>query len=576
MRRVRGLVRWAGAVLWAAALLPAPALVAAAWLDRGPDGAGRPTVFPAALSALDPYVWDAARNSLAMAAAVTAAARVVGVGLARVAARRRFWGRAPLAAAAAAGVVVPPAFGVLGLVGLFGAPESWRLTLPAAWAGAAAPGGWLLWFWVALTAGAPLVGLAAASALERVNPVRDDAARLAGAGRWRVWRQVVWPDVRPEVARALGLVFTLTLLEPGAPLVLGLRRTLGYQVVESATAAGAGGLPRAAVLALAATILAVGVRTLLGRWGGPAVPAAPAPAPGTADPRPSSASWRGGAASAALLGLAALTVWLPLLGLVAAALTPPGGGAGRAGISAAAVVDLVRDPLMRRFVVNSLLLGLAVLAVDLVLARALAAWAPPRRGRGVVDRLASWPEAIPPLAVGVGVLALPAVLRMLGDLLPASGARPTPAEVLGTVVDALDPDRTPWVALVVAVALVRLPALARAAVEHRRSERTVWSDAAVGLGASARAARRTLPGHRLGVTTSSAAFALALAATNVTPALLFAATADTRAAGPAVLDLIDEPGGGFARAAALALAAAAVNLAALAVAARRRNGPIRP
>src|SRR5438132_5579859 len=96
------------AVGWAFALAPALALLPAAVLDEGPGGAVRATVFPWALAALDPYVWDCARNSLLMAVLVTFAARVAGVGLARVATRWRFWGRWPLLALACAGLVVPP------------------------------------------------------------------------------------------------------------------------------------------------------------------------------------------------------------------------------------------------------------------------------------------------------------------------------------------------------------------------------------------------------------------------------------------------------------------------------------
>src|SRR5262249_28360492 len=158
------------------------------------------------------------------------------------------------------------------------------------------------------------------------------------------------------------------------------------------------------------------------------------------------------------------------------------------------------------------------------------------------------------------VLALPGVLRALAGALPESPSRPSPAEALATVVDVLDPDRTPWVALILAVGLARLPGLARSAVERRRSFPPAPGGAGLRLGAAAGRALRVAPGRRLGVAWSAAFVTFALAATDVTPALLLAPTAETRPVGPAVLNVMDEPGGGLARAGALALIAVAVNL----------------
>ena len=42
-----------------------------------------------------------------------------------------------------------------------------------------------------------------------------------------------WPIVRPAAARAAGIIFLLAIVEPGAPLVLGLRRTLAFQIVDA-------------------------------------------------------------------------------------------------------------------------------------------------------------------------------------------------------------------------------------------------------------------------------------------------------------------------------------------------------
>ena len=262
--------------------------------------------------------------------------------------------------------------------------------------------------------------------------------------------------------------------------------------------------------------------------------------------------------------VAAALVWLPVVGVFARALTPAPGsstGSGGAGVSLASFVTAVRDPLTRGYLVNSALLGLAVVVLDLGLARAIAAWSVARRWSRWVDLVADWPAAFPPLAVGVGVLALPAVLRMAADAAGFERSR--------TVIDVLDLELTPWVALVLAVGLVRLPLLARSAIDRRRGLRSSCLDAAITLGAAARQARRTLPGRWLGVPFSLALLTFALAATSPVPALLLAPTADVRPLGPAVLILIDQPGAGLPSAAALASMAILANLSVLALATRR-------
>jgi len=561
VRAARGLV---GAWAW----LPVLALVPAALLDRGPGGAVRVGVFPAALAALDPWVWDCAWNSLMVAAGVTLAARVVGVGLARVVARWRFWGRPPLAGLAAAGLAVPPALAALGLRDWFGPP----------------PGdgpdqtGWLLWAWVALAAGAPLVALASARALAGADPAWEDAAALAGATRRQVWRRLLWPAVRPPAAEALALVFALTLLEPGAPLALGLRRTLSYQIVEAATDGGPGRLTRAAVLTLIGVGMAALARALLLAWGGAAAP--------TADPRPVARPGRAGRARgliyAALLAAAAAVAVAPLLALVAAALRVPDGTGARSVRRAFAL--LTGDSLCRGALAHSAGLGLAALGLNLVLARLWASRPPARRGvvpgsgaLSISAPGAGLPGGVPPLAVAVGVLVVPWVLAALADLaVPGRGASASAswwAGGVGRVAAAIDPSRTPWVALVWATSAVGLPMLARSAADAARGGSADAADAARIYGAGARQARRLSAGRRVWWSPSSAVLAWALAASAVAPGLVLAPAADTRPAGPAALALADDPDDGRPRAAALALALIAANLAALALAARDPTAP---
>ena len=558
--RPRGGARGAAAVVLGVALAPLGALVAAACVDRGPDGSVRPALFPAALAALDPWVWDGARNSLVMAVAVTAAARVVGVGAARLATRRRFWGRRPLGALACVGLAAPPAFAAIGLRGVLPGFMA-GLAGPAVWervgVGPELAAAWLAWFWATLAWSAPLVGLSAASALGRVETAWVDAARLAGAGPRRAWRQLVWPAVRPDVARALGAVFTLALLEPGAPLVLGLRRTLGHQIAQAAlSAADPGQLSRAAVLALGGMALAAAGRLLIDGWGGAKV-------------RPD------GVRSVSLNPMQAVPFGpavgsVMLLGALALlAVSPLAATAWRA--SGFRVTDY--DSTLRRIVLNSAALGLAVLAVDLLLARVSSSLT------GRLGGLVAWADLATPLAVGVGVIALPDVLAMAAEACSRSALGPAltrPVVVaLLRLAEIVSPAGTPGVAVVIGAALVRLPLAARAAAEGRSGVRPGLVDAAVVLGASEGRARARLAGGWLGVPAGPAVLTWAFATTCLTPAFLLEPT--NRTAGPAVIALAARADGACL-AAALATAAVALNLVGLVAAARGRfgGGAVRP
>jgi ABC-type Fe3+ transport system permease subunit len=553
---LRGVGRWAGVGLGGVLLAWLVALGPAAMLDRGPGGDVRPSLLPAALVVLDPFVWDCARNSVVVAAVVAAGSLILGLALARVVVGWQFWGRLPLAAMAFAPLVVPPLFGAIGL----------RVMLGKAVVG---PGGglsgwvpWLAWAWVGLAGGVPLVAMRTATILARVEPAWADAARLVGVSPRRVWRKFVWRVVRPDVARAAGTVFALTLVEPGAPLVLGLRRTLAFQIVEAA--ARPDPAPRAAVLALMALGLAAVGRVLVGWWGGPAdLPISTAPV-ARAEP----AGRRLALGFIAGLGVVVVLACLPIAALLAAALGRPSGS----GFSPASFAHRLGSEDARRLAANSIMLGVSAVAIDLVLARLM--MGENGRRRRPARALALWAETVPPLIVGVGALMVPVVLQFGADALRAAGSREAVAKGLQAMADGLDPFRTPGVLLVLGVAAVRLPLVVRAVEASHGASRRAMIEAAIVLGATPSRARRLASGGPLGASRGALALSAALAATSLAPSLVLATTSESRPVAPGVLILADEPGEGRRRAAALASCALAANVAAFAMAARSRPGPI--
>jgi iron(III) transport system permease protein len=152
----------------------------------------------------------------------------------------------------------------------------------------------------------------------------------------------------------------------------------------------------------------------------------------------------------------------------------------------------------------------------------------------------------------VGALTLPSLASLGADLLGASGGHGAIAGALGHLANVLDPDRTPGVLLVMAVVASRLPTLARLAVRGREASRPAPRDAALAWGSAIGGPGEWRRGGTLGVLAGALWLTVALAVTSLAPALLLTPTLETRTVAPGVLILADEPGGGLARAAALA------------------------
>jgi putative spermidine/putrescine transport system permease protein len=67
----------------------------------------------------------------------------------------------------------------------------------------------------------PMMVLPLASALGKIDPRLEDAARTLGAGAWRTFRRITLPLSRPGLAVGAGLVFSLTAGSFVTPAILG-------------------------------------------------------------------------------------------------------------------------------------------------------------------------------------------------------------------------------------------------------------------------------------------------------------------------------------------------------------------
>ncbi len=215
------------ALLALAALL---ALLAVACID--PDdfsSSARPriTLAYAAFFFLDPLVWEAARNSLALSAVVTFIALSTALAASRFA-RARPPKTHQSGELLAFPMAFPPLFVALGIRALapIAVAESGTFKMLALVA-------------VELYWAIPLLWMSTRARCDRLGVWRDSAFAAGGPrGPARAWRAVVYPTLRSALWRDAAIVFLLTLAEPAAPIVLGIDRMVAPWMLQQIGLAG--------------------------------------------------------------------------------------------------------------------------------------------------------------------------------------------------------------------------------------------------------------------------------------------------------------------------------------------------
>jgi thiamine transport system permease protein len=258
-----------------------------------------------------------------------------------------------------------------------------------------------------------------------LDPRLEDAARVLGASRWRAFREVSWPLLRPAVAAASAIVFLFTFTSFGVVLILGgpTRATIEVEIHRATVQLL--DLPLASVLALLQLVAVVAALLVYGRLQRRVVPQRLRAATTTARPPRSVGEW---AFLVANLVVIAVLLVLPIALLVERSLATAGGYGfdhyrslftqTRGTVLAVAPWEAIR---------NSLVFGLAAMVVALVVGGCAAA-AAVRGGRAgtVVDRALMLPLGTSAVTVGFGFLIAlnrpPVDLRGSIVLIPAAQA----------------------------------------------------------------------------------------------------------------------------------------------------------
>lgn len=205
--------------------------------------------------------------SLILAVASGAGSTLLGLAFALAATRMRIPGRGLLRALGVLPVITPPFVIGLAVILLFGRAGLITERLEDTFGLAASryifgfPGVFL----AQLLAFAPVALLVLIGVLEGISPALEEAAQTLRASRWRTFRTVTFPLLRPGLANAFLLGFVESLADFGNPLVLGGSWEVLSTEIYFTVAGAQSDVPRAAALSAVLLALTLGA-FLLQRW----------------------------------------------------------------------------------------------------------------------------------------------------------------------------------------------------------------------------------------------------------------------------------------------------------------------
>ena len=391
---------------------------------QGAGGSGL-SAFGAGLVLTDPFVQTSIGNSVVVSGIATLLATMAGVAVARGSQRLGGVARRLAVVFERLGMCCDPFTAAIGLALIAPLlPKDLIARLPRDDS--------MSWFLlIACQAGFGSAWIAhhASRAMAAIPTACLEVGAMAGGTRRWLWRVAIWPLIRPSVARASASVFAVLLLEPGGPIVLGLRRTIGFQIVHAVFDNGQEDWTRPSALAAVGLSCSILVRLILIRSAGRDELSASF---GETDPSGGRPDRSGVGLGGRLVDAASLLTILLWGGLV---LAPFWGLSIGLGSRPGGIGDWELRSLRPCFESTIRLAGccLPVLFVA---------------GLGRFRHRAGLLDAVPPLAMGVGLLAIAGLFR--GWEAASSGAS-------GGLAILLDPYRTPAVVACVAASATMLP-----------------------------------------------------------------------------------------------------------------------
>ena len=320
----------------------------------------------------------------------------------------------------------------------------------------------------------PIIYLNISAALANLDPALEQAAANLGAGRWRIFRKITFPLMRPGLFAGGTIVLIWSFTELGTPLMFDFYRVTPVQVYEQLNQVAGSALPYALVIVMLVTSILLYVigKFVLGRRQAAAV---------------TKASVQANVISLGIFG--SIPVLIPFLFVGGLALLPH---VGVILMSVTKVGAWYQSALPRVFTnahyVNALSADVAIpsalnsvyyaamsMVVDIVLGLCIAFIIVrsklPNVLKSIIDSLAMLPLAVPGLVLAFGFIALSLQLQVYFK----------DQKWIRNIVDF---QQSPTLMLVVAYAMRRLPYVVRSAVAGLEQTPEDLELAARNLGAS--------------------------------------------------------------------------------------------
>jgi iron(III) transport system permease protein len=207
-------------------------------------------------------------NSLSLAVACGITTTLLGLGFALLHKRTGFRAKGLLRLLAVLPIITPPFVIGLGIILLFG--RSGVATVLISDLFGIPPSRWIYGFsgllLVQTLAFTPIAYLVLIGVVEGISPSMEEAAQTLRADRWRTFRTITWPLLRPGLANAFLIGFVESLADFGNPLVLGgnfdvLSTDIFFAIVGSQNDPG-----RASALSIVLLFLTLTAFVLQRRW----------------------------------------------------------------------------------------------------------------------------------------------------------------------------------------------------------------------------------------------------------------------------------------------------------------------